>query len=135
MTRDELLGRVWANEDQMTADCFLYTHENHIETRGLIFHVPNGGKRNVVEAMKFKSMGLVPGEPDFVSMYNVPCGIELKMERERNTKNGGLSPDQIRVHVLWRKAGREVYVVYNAEEYLFILENKVLKKEIAFSLA
>lgn len=134
MTRAELLSKTWANEDQTTADLFLYTHENYIETRGLIFHVPNGGKRNLQEAMKFKAMGLVPGEPDFVNMYNVPCGIEIKMEKERRTKNGGLSPDQINIHAKWRKAGREVYVVYNAEEYLWVLENKIVKTEVAFVL-
>ena len=132
MTRDDFLNSVFANEDQFTAAAFLYTHENYIETRGLIFHVPNGGKRNVVEAMKFKSMGLVPGEPDFVNMYGVPCGIELKMEHQRNLKNGGLSDDQMRVHAQWRKAGREVYVVYNAIEYLWILETKVLRREVQF---
>ena len=30
----------------------------------LIYHVPNGGKRNPREAAKLKSMGVVPGIPD-----------------------------------------------------------------------
>ena len=135
MTRHELLRRVWANEDQMQADCWQYAYNEYIELHGLYFHVPNGGFRDVREGMKFKGMGVLAGTPDIVNMYNVPCGIELKMEYRRNLKNGGLSDNQVKIHKHWRAAGREVYVVYNAEEYLWVLENKVIKKEIIFTLA
>jgi len=30
----------------------------------LMFHVPNGGSRNLIEAKKFKQMGVKPGVPD-----------------------------------------------------------------------
>jgi len=124
--RAVLLGRKWDNEDQMTSDLFQYTFNYHPALRGLFFHVPNGGARSMQEGAKFKAMGVTPGEPDFVNMYRVPCGVELKMEKERKTKNGGLSPDQMMVHAQWRAAGREVYIAYTAEEYLSILDNHIL---------
>lgn len=127
MTRQEFLNKIWENEDQMTADCFQYSHNNYPFLRGLFFHVPNGGLRNIREATKLKGMGVIPGEPDFVNLYNKVCGLELKMEKVRNTKNGGLSDDQIKIHIKWRAAGREVYVIYNAIEFLDVLENKILK--------
>lgn len=30
----------------------------------MMFHVPNGGKRNAIEAARFKAMGVKPGVPD-----------------------------------------------------------------------
>ena len=50
--------------------------------RLLYFHVPNGGKRNVIEAMKFKWLGVKAGVPDLVIIPRVGpvCFIELKSE-------------------------------------------------------
>ena len=31
-----------------------------------VAHVPNGGKRNIKEAIRFKSLGVLPGMPDLV---------------------------------------------------------------------
>lgn len=57
----------------------------------LLYHVPNGGSRNRVEAAKLKRMGVKPGVPDMV--LPVPRGgyaglyIELKVGKNRPTKN------------------------------------------------
>lgn len=53
----------------------------------LIFHIPNGGKRNAREAARFKRMGVKAGVPDL--FLPVPRGgchglfIELKAPRGR----------------------------------------------------
>lgn len=53
----------------------------------LIFHIPNGGKRNAREAARFKQMGVKAGVPDL--FLPVPRGgchglfIELKAPRGR----------------------------------------------------
>ncbi len=53
----------------------------------LIFHIPNGGKRNAREASRFKRMGVKAGVPDL--FLPVPRGgchglfIELKAPRGR----------------------------------------------------
>lgn len=48
----------------------------------LWFHVPNGGKRHILEAVKMKRMGVKAGVPDLVVIpKNGPvCFIELKAE-------------------------------------------------------
>lgn len=51
----------------------------------LLFHIPNGGKRNAREAARFKQMGVKPGVPDL--FLPVPRGryhglfIEMKSEK------------------------------------------------------
>lgn len=56
----------------------------------LLFHVPNGGKRNAAEAARFKAMGVKAGVPDlclpvpmngFAGLY-----IEMKYGKNRTTK-------------------------------------------------
>lgn len=54
----------------------------------LIFHIPNGGKRSITQALKFQKMGVVPGIPDlFVPAWKL--WIEMK-----RTKGGRLSQEQ-----------------------------------------
>ncbi|MCH5207550.1 MAG: VRR-NUC domain-containing protein [Oscillospiraceae bacterium] len=59
----------------------------------LLFHVPNGGKRNAREAARFKRMGVKPGVPDlflpvsrggFYGLF-----IELKAHNGRVSENQG----------------------------------------------
>ena len=54
----------------------------------LIFHVPNGGRRSITQAMKFQKMGVVPGIPD---LYIPAWQLWIEMKR---TKGGSLSKDQ-----------------------------------------
>jgi VRR-NUC domain len=62
--------------------------------QGIIFYaVPNGGRRNLREAVKLKRMGVSPGVPDIC--IPIPsgdyhgCYLELKRQ-----KGGRLSPEQ-----------------------------------------
>lgn len=42
-------------------------------------HIPNGGKRNVREAVRFKRMGVLPGFADLIFVWDMRCWfIELK---------------------------------------------------------
>ncbi len=53
----------------------------------LVFHVPNGGKRNVREAKRFKEMGVVAGIPDLICLWafkNIGF-IEVKAGRGTTT--------------------------------------------------
>lgn len=54
----------------------------------LIFHIPNGGKRSITQAMKFQKMGVKPGIPD---LYIPAWRLWIEMKRR---KGGVLSKDQ-----------------------------------------
>lgn len=63
---------------------------NVLARQGLLlwFHVPNGGKRHILEAVKMKRMGVKAGVPDLVVIpKNGPvCFIELKAEDGATTE-------------------------------------------------
>lgn len=56
------------SEDQMQAAYIRYIRSRSQLHPALewIYHVPNGGKRNYLEAAKFKSMGVRPGISDII---------------------------------------------------------------------
>lgn len=63
----------------------------HIQLRrapGMLFtHCPNGGKRHIVEAMKFKRMGVLPGVSDLLFWHEGKSfALELKAPGKRPTE-------------------------------------------------
>lgn len=80
----------------------------------LLFHVPNGGKRNVVEAARLKAMGVKAGVPDLC--LPVPMNgyaglyIEMKYGKNRTTK------EQEKWIVALRQQGYKAVVCYGGEE-------------------
>lgn len=89
----------------------------------LLFHVPNGGKRNAAEAARFKAMGVKPGVPDLC--LPVPRGgyagmyVEMKYGKNKPTDNQRLWIEDLKaqgykVDVCW--SGREATKMI--EEYL-----------------
>jgi hypothetical protein len=73
-------------EDQLQQKIFTWYSntfclKNH-NPRHVIFSVPNGGSRNVVEAKKMKATGLLPGVSDLIILQpNKTLFIELKIEK------------------------------------------------------
>lgn len=59
---------------------------------GLIFHIPNGKRRNVIEAVNLKRMGVKRGVPDFFFPYPVHPYHGLWIEVKEG--KGALSPEQ-----------------------------------------
>jgi len=111
------------SEDRLTADCYQWFHNSFPKLRGLLYHVPNGGKRDQREAAKLKAMGVVPGIPDFVfHFWKRSFFIELK------TPHGNPSTAQQNIHSLFNEHGFLVWVVRSLEEFqkviLAIIEDK-----------
>lgn len=81
----------------------------------LVFAVPNGGKRAMKEAIRFKAEGVTPGIPDLVfaeprGRYH---GLYVEMKRR---KGGYLSDDQRdRIRQL-RRRGYKVLIGYGVDE-------------------
>lgn len=68
----------------------------------LVFAVPNGGKRSMIEAAMMKKMGVLAGVSDLLLFWNGGYGaIELK----RPDKTAYMSPTQIEFAETWRKLG------------------------------
>ena len=77
------------------------------------FHVPNGGRRSLIEARVFKGLGVKAGVPDLILIANgKPYGLEIK------TAQGRLSPNQCATQALLAAAGAEVATAYGLDQAL-----------------
>lgn len=94
------------SEARIQANIFQYIWNNYPETRRLFFHIPNGGKRPIVEASHFKAMGVIAGIPDmFLAIPRKDYAgyfIEVKKEGENPTDQ------QKEIHERLRYAGYKV---------------------------
>jgi hypothetical protein len=71
------------SEDRLQQDIVIWFKNNYqIQEKGLIFSVPNGGSRNILEAKKLKQTGATAGVSDLIVLLNKKClFIELKIEK------------------------------------------------------
>lgn len=80
---------------------------------GCLFHVPNGGKRSVVEASIFKAMGTVSGIPDILFIYKgVLYAFELKADE------GKLTDNQKYIHEQFKKQGVDVVIIRSLDSFI-----------------
>lgn len=77
---------------------------------GLVFHIPNGGKRGKIEASIMKGMGVVAGAPDLciVRPFGSVSWIEMKASASEKP-----SPEQLAFHAELRQRGHTVDVMYD----------------------
>ena len=78
----------------------------------LIFHVPNGGNRNLQEALKFKRMGVLPGVADFLMFVRgTAIAIELKDD------SGKQRDSQERFQEKWEALGNHYWLARSLTDF------------------
>lgn len=111
------------SEAKIQADVFQAVWNNYPNLRKLFFHIPNGGKRHIVEATKFKAMGVVAGIPDlFLSIARGGYhGFYIEMKKPGDT------PDkhQLEIHEKLRANGYRVDVHDNFQDCYFEIEKYI----------
>ena len=112
-------------EEKLQSECYKWAINTYPCLRfGCLFHVPNGGTRNRIEAIGFKAMGVVAGVPDLILINKgLVIGIEMKTQDDKSK----LSDKQIKVHEAWKKQGIDTYIVRSFEEFKELIENIVKK--------
>jgi hypothetical protein len=65
---------------------------DHLRARShpdvLWWHTPNGGRRRMLEAVRFKKFGVLPGVSDIIAVHNGEIfGLELKAINGRPTES------------------------------------------------
>jgi hypothetical protein len=103
------------SENKLQSDCVLWLWNTHPATRGLLYHIPNGGLRSAREGATFKAMGVVAGIPDLC--LAIPRNGFAALYLEMKTGTGALSPDQIKEHGRLQDAGNKVVVCRSLEEF------------------
>jgi len=79
-----------------------------------LIHIPNGGSRNIIEAAKFKKMGVKAGVPDLQLL--VPNGLIHGLWIELKSKTGKLQPSQRLMMQRLEEQGYLCKVCFGADE-------------------
>lgn len=102
-------------EDQIQAEIFKWYRNNHPEN--LIFAVPNGGTRNIREAMLLKATGTTAGVSDLIVVkQNEVIFVEVKTETGRQSK------EQIKFEQKVKSLGFKYFIVRSVDDF----KNKII---------
>lgn len=112
-------------EGRLQANCFLWFHNTYQHLRGLLYHVPNGGKRDPREAALMKAKGVVPGIPDIVFNYKSRTYF---FEFKEPGGKGVLSAAQKRIHLLLEAQGFDVWLIEAEEDFRRIVAD-ILRRD------
>ena len=112
-------------EDILQKQCVRWFSLQYREYAQLLHHSPNGGKRNAVEASKFKAMGVRAGFPDLILCvarhgYH-GLFIELK------TAKGRQSDNQKYFECVLKEQGYEYVVIRSIEDFISTINNYLAK--------
>lgn len=103
-------------EDQLQKSCIRYFDYQYPNLKNRLHHSPNGGKRNQVEAAKFKAMGTRAGFPDLLFLHPNKfypfMGIELK------TAKGRQSEHQKTYQQLFEQIGAKYVIVRSLDDFI-----------------
>ena len=94
IARSKKFNRV-PTEDQEQMTVMSWAHRTKFKDGRLsdyLFHIPNGGSRNIIEATKLKKMGVKAGVPDLQLI--VPNGQVHGLWIELKAQKGKLQPSQ-----------------------------------------
>jgi hypothetical protein len=109
-----------SSEDRIQSDCFQWAWNQFPKTRGLLYHIRNGGSiASAREGNKFKAMGVVKGIPDLhLAIPATSEGIQYaSLYIEMKKPKGKESEDQIRIHEKLREAGNMVVTCRNLKHF------------------
>jgi hypothetical protein len=91
--------------------------------RDYLFHIPNGGNRNLREAARMKRMGVRPGVSDY--HLPVPRGLYHSLFVELKPDVKGYSPKVSPAQVEWRTkmidAGNAAYIIKGWDKAIEIM--------------
>lgn len=96
------------------------TYEARVPDLALLFHVPNGGKRDIVTAANLKRAGVKAGVPDVC--LPVPRGEHVGLWIEMKVKGNKPTEHQARWIEELRRRGHRVEVCYTYKEAWHVLE-------------
>lgn len=93
----------------------------------MLYHVPNGGSRHVVEARHLKASGVKPGVPDIC--LPVPRGCWHGLYIELKSETGRLTGQQHGWIESLREYGYFVHVCYGADSAIAAIKSYLRAKD------
>lgn len=111
--------RAWLyTEDALQTRCIGFLRLKY--RKKIFFHAPNGGNRNVKEAKKFKSMGVLPGVSDIMILNRCRGYSGLAIELKK--KGGRLRDSQKDFLNKCAEEGYKCAVVYNFDAFMDLVD-------------
>lgn len=106
-------------EDFLQKACVQWFDLKYPKLKLRLHHSPNGGKRNAIEAAKFKQMGVRAGFPDLILLipnrFYPFCGVELK------TRTGRQSEHQKDYQKEFESIGAKYVVCKSLDEFIKVV--------------
>jgi len=97
-----------------------FKNEYQIKGKGLIFAVPNGGSRNILEAKNLKLTGQMAGVSDLIVLLNNKCiFIEVKVEKGIQSEVQKVFENKVSL------LGFEYYLVRSLEEFKNVINDNL----------
>lgn len=103
-------------EDSLQKRCVMWFSLQYREYAKLLHHSPNGGKRNAIEAAKFKAMGVRAGFPDLILCIARQGYHGLFVELK--TAKGRQSDNQKYYQAVLEEQGYKYVVVRSIEDFI-----------------
>lgn len=112
-------------EDLLQQKCVIWFKNNYqMHGKGLIFAVPNGGTRNIIEAKKLKATGTMPGVSDLIVVLDSKVlFIELKTDLEKQ------SDAQKKFETKITNLNHEYILIRNEEEFKKTILSRIGNRE------
>lgn len=106
-------------ERKFQSTCYQWFYNTYPHLRGLMYHVPNGEKRDPITANLLKGAGVVAGIPDLVFHYRAKTYFfELKNENGK----GVLSDEQIKIHKQLDTQRFMIWVVDDFDAFKYLVD-------------
>lgn len=105
--------------EQMTVISWALWQEREYPELKWLYHIPNGGSRNIVEAAKLKRMGVKAGVSDLCLPYpkGIYCGLYIEMKYDK----GRHQPAQKEFLKDMAAAGHYVATCYTANDAMDVI--------------
>jgi len=100
-------------EERIQAECFKWAWNTFPDLRRQLFHIPNGGRRSKVEAMRFQAMGVIAGVPDLCLVVNDGHSYFFEIKGSSTA----VSPAQKKLHALWKSKNIPIVVCRTLQEF------------------
>lgn len=112
-------------EDLLQQKCVIWFKNNYqMHGKGLIFAVPNGGTRNIIEAKKLKATGTMPGVSDLIVVLDSKVlFIELKTDIGKQSDAQKLFETKI------TNLNHEYILIRNEEEFKTTILSRIGTRE------
>ncbi len=117
-------------ERKFQSNCYQWFYNTYPHLRGLLYHVPNGEKRDPITANLLKGAGVVAGIPDLVFHYRSKTYFfELKNEDGK----GRLSKEQIKIHSQLDEQRFLLWVLDDFDSFKFLIESIINDRSEQFT--